>query len=38
MRDAEDADIAATETVSINLGAERTLHRDSVDVLTLNWS
>ena len=38
MRDTEDAGIAATETVSMDLRAERTLYRDSVNVPALNWS
>jgi len=38
VRGAEDTGIAATETVSMNIGAERTLHIDSVGVPVLNWS
>lgn len=38
MRGAANAGIAATETVSMNLRAETTLHRDIVGVPALNWS
>lgn len=38
MRAAEDIAIAATETVSMDLCAKRTLHKDGVGVPTLNWS